>query len=221
MAHPEGMSKAIAMPKVSAPSREAGLPVLIIHSWWGLTSSFAVLADRLAEAGFVAGCVDLYAGRVAATEHQARALRGASRHEPMYRTLQRALVELGAHPQASGPDPAVLGFSMGGHWAIWLAQHPPPSVSAVVLYYAARSGDFTNMTSPVLAHFAETDEFVSHAAQRKMASELARRRLGCTIYGYPGTHHWFAEADHPAYDATAAGIAFDRTVEFLRSIGNC
>ena len=122
----------------------------------------------------------------------------------MYRTLQRALEELGTHPQASGSDPAVLGFSMGGHWAMWLAQHPPPAVSAVVLYYAARSGDFTHMTAPVLTHFAETDEFVSPAARRTMEREITRRGLPYATYDYAGTGHWFAEPDQPAYDEIAA-----------------
>lgn len=208
------------MPSVSAPSVGAGPPVLIIHSWWGLTGSFTLLADRLAEAGFVAGCVDLFGGRVATTEQEARALRSANRNEPMYRTLQRALTQLGTHPQASESHPAVIGFSMGGHWAMWLAQHPPPAVSAAVLYYSARAGDFTNMTSPVLAHYAETDEFVSSAARRKMEREIALRGLAYSAHRYPGTRHWFAEADHPAYDPAAADTAFERTVRFLRSISN-
>jgi len=191
---------------------------LIIHSWWGLTGSFVLFADRLADAGFLAGCVDLYGGRVATSEQQARAIRSAQRKEPMYRTLQRALSELGSHPQATRSKPAVVGFSMGGHWAVWLAQHPPPAVSAVVLYYAARAGDFTNMSSPVLAHFAETDAFVTTAARRKMEGGIARRGLNYRAHDYPGTGHWFAEADHRAYEATASNIAFGRTVEFLENI---
>jgi len=214
------MGHVVAMPAVSAPPDEVGTPVLVIHSWWGLTRSFTRIADQLAAAGFVAGCVDLYEGRVATTELEARALRRAKRSEPMYRTMQRALDELRVHPQASGSDPAVIGYSMGGHWAMWLAQHPPPAVSAVVLYYAARSGDCTNMTAPVLAHFAETDEFVSPAARRTMERAITRRGLPCTTYDYRGTGHWFAEADQPAFDASAAACAFARTVDFLTDVGH-
>ncbi len=209
------MSEAITMPHVVVPSVGGGAPVLVIHSWWGLTRSFVQFADRLAEAGFVAGCVDLYGGRLAATERQARAIRSAQRKEPMYRTLQRALSQLGSHPQATRSSPAVVGFSMGGHWAMWLAQHPPPPVSAVVLYYSARAGDFTNMSSPVLAHFAETDAFVTTAARRKMEDGIARRGLNYGAHDYPGTGHWFAEADHRAYETTASDLAFGRTVDFL------
>ncbi len=189
--------------------------MLIIHSWWGLTSSFVALADRLAEAGHLAGCVDLFQGGLAATEEEARALRTAKREEPMYRTLQRAITRLGQHPGATRVDPAVVGFSMGGHWAVWLAQHPPPEVSGTVLYYSARAGSFAETSSPILAHFAEVDSYVSTAARRRMERAIAARGLAYRAHDYPGTAHWFAELDNPAYDRAASETALARTVAFL------
>ncbi len=207
------MSDALAY--VALPPGASGPPVLIIHSWWGLTSSFTRYADRLAAGGFVVGCVDLYDGRTADTDQQAQELRRTRRSEPVYRVLQRSLKRLAAHTRASGVDPAVVGFSMGGHWAVWLAQHPPPTVAATVLYYAARAGDFTLTTSPVLAHFAGTDGFVRPSARRRMEHAASLHGLTYRCHDYPGTTHWFAESDQPAYDAAAAGAALDRTISFL------
>ncbi len=202
---------------VASPPSPTGVPVLIVHSWWGLTDSFVAYADALAERGFLAACVDLFDGEVAVTEAGARALRSTRRRVPTYKTLQRALGELGS--MGDGPVPAVVGFSMGGHWAVWLAQHPDPPVSAVVLYYAARAGDFSSATAPVLAHFAETDRFVSAAARRSMERVLASHDLPYQAHDYPGTGHWFAESDSVAFDPNAAGLALDRTTLFLRSVG--
>ena len=104
---------------------------------------------------------------------------------------------------------------MGAHWAVWLAQHPGPPVSAAVLFYGARGGDFSSATAPVLAHFAEQDEFVSATARRRMERAIIGHGRSYTSFEYPGTRHWFAESAHPSYDAGATEVAVDRTVEFL------
>lgn len=201
---------------LAIPTSRRGPPVLVIHSWWGLTESFIGFADQLAERGFLVGCVDLYDGATAESEAAARRLR-SQRRVPVYRRLRRCVEGLSAHGGSTDQPPAIVGFSMGGHWAVWLAQHPDPPVSAVVLYYAARGGDFADMTVPVLAHFAAEDRFVSASARRAMERGLTMRGLPYQSYEYPGTTHWFAESSCSAFDAPAARLALDRTAMFLRS----
>lgn len=107
---------------------------------------------------------------------------------------------------------------MGAHWAVWLAQHPSPPVSASVLFYGTRGGDFSAATAPVLGHFAEVDEFVSASARRAMESAISRRGLGYTSFEYPGTRHWFAESAHPSFEPGATELALGRTVDFMASL---
>ncbi len=202
---------------VAHPGRGSGQPVLVIHSWWGLTASFTSYADQLAARGFLAGCADLYDGAVAKSEAEARRLR-SRRGEPVYRRLRRSLEALWTLDGTEGRSPAVVGFSMGGHWAVWLAQHPDPPVAAVVVYYAARGGDFSEATSPLLAHFAGADDFVSGSARRTMERAIATRGLPYTAFDYPGTVHWFAESDQQAFDPEAARLALDRTASFLSAV---
>lgn len=205
------------LPYVAVPDRGVGAPTLIIHSWWGLTPSFTGYADRLAEQGFLAACADLYGGQTATTVAEARALRARRRREPMYRTLLRLLEVLRVHPAADGDRVALIGFSMGAHWAVWLTQRPGVPVAAVVLYYAARAGDFSTASAPVLAHFADDDQFVSTTGRRTMERAMRTAGLAYAAHDYPGTGHWFAEPDQPTYDRAADVLAFDRTVAFLRA----
>ncbi len=207
------------LPYLALPANGSGPPVLLIHSWWGLTPGFTVYAGRLAEHGYVVGCADLFDGRIAASESEARSLRVARRREPMYKTLQRCLDELSDVGGVTRPDAALVGFSMGGHWAVWLTQHPPPVIRGTVLYYAARAGDFSRATSPLLAHFAGTDDFVSTSSRRNMERAIRRSGLDYTAYDYPGAGHWFAESDQPTYHPVAADSAFERTVAFLDGLG--
>lgn len=64
----------------------------------------------------------------------------ASRKESAYRYLIRMIGEL--ESQGVG-DLALLGFSMGGHWAYWLSRRPELPISKTVTFYAARDGDYS------------------------------------------------------------------------------
>ena len=50
---------------LAKPASGSGPGVLVIQEWWGLDDSLKQMADRLADAGFVALAPDLYHGQVA------------------------------------------------------------------------------------------------------------------------------------------------------------
>lgn len=189
--------------------------VLVIHSWWGLTDSFRTYAGALAKEGFVVGLADLFDGRTASDIAEAKALRAMRRSEPMYRTLMRDLE--GLREEAGTERVGLVGFSMGGHWAVWLSQRPELPVAATVLYYAARAGDFGASRASYLAHFAAEDGWVSAAARKRMEKEIARAGRPYRAHVYPGAGHWFAETGRPEYEPAAAALAFGRDVEHLRA----
>ena len=70
----------------------------------------------------------------------------------------------------------VLGFSMGGSWAMWLATRAPETVAATTVFYGSQDIDFEASTSAFLGHFAEHDEFVSEDQRVEMEAHL--RLLG-------------------------------------------
>lgn len=198
-----------------APPTEVGIPILILHSWWGLTPSFTEYADRLAAQGYLAGCVDLYDGRLARTPEEASLLRSAPRRVPMYRSMLAGIDELIAHSAASTNQVGIVGFSMGGHWAVWLAQRPDAHAGAVVIHYATRAVTKVSTPVPVLAHFAEMDPFVTLAGRRKMERSFARFGWPYTAMDHPGTGHWFAESADEGFDRAAADSSFTASCRHL------
>lgn len=202
---------------VAAPVRPARATVAVLHPWWGLTDVVTGVCDNLAELGYVAVAPDLYSGDLAATAEEAAALRGRRRTTPMWRqivaAIEAARVAHGA--RAVGQ----VGFSMGGHWALWLARQSRPEIpqiAATVVYYATRAGDFSASRSAFQFHLAEFDPFVSADRASRQERQLRRAGRDAEFHRYPETGHWFFEWDRPdAYEPEAAGIAWQRTVDFL------
>ena len=202
---------------VEQPPSGAGPGVLVLHSWWGLTPSMRCYCHQLAAHGFVAAAPDLFSGRTAATIAEAKRLRSLPRSEPIYKTLTRSINALLADSAVAGREIGVVGFSMGGHWAVWLSQQSQLPIKSTVLYYAARGGSFSKSRSHFLAHFAENDGWVSDAAKERMGKAIQSADLSLEAFTYNQTEHWFAESDRRAeFNSAAAQLAFERTVAHLR-----
>lgn len=202
---------------IAVPPSGKGKGVLVIHAWWGLNDFFRDVCDRLAGEGFVAAAPDLFEGRVAATITGAKRLRARPKREPTYKTLIRAIEQLKTHPAVKGATIGVVGFSMGGHWALWLSQRPELPIGAAVTFYGARAGDYISSRAAFLGHFAEKDSWVSEAALKKLKKSLETAGKAAEFFVYPDTGHWFFESDREdAYNAQAAELAWERTVKFLR-----
>ncbi|MDJ0896314.1 MAG: dienelactone hydrolase family protein [Alphaproteobacteria bacterium] len=199
------------------PASRRGPAVLVIHSWWGLTPAFHAFGEALAREGFIVGLADLFEGKTASDPAEAKRLRRAPRRTPLYKTLIGNIGELQSADGVAGADIGVVGFSMGGHWAVWLSQRPELPIGATVLYYAARAGDFTASQSSYLAHYAEEDPWVSRTARRRMEAAIAKAGRPYQGFDYPGTGHWFAEQGRDQdFAPDAAALAFGRTVMHLK-----
>jgi carboxymethylenebutenolidase len=198
-----------------APAQPSpGPPVLLLHPWWGLNQTIRDLADRLARDGFTVIAPDMFEGRVLTTPEEAEAnvkSLAPADGERIRAHVLAALDQLLANPDARGPRAAIIGLSFGAMEGTEVAGERR-DIAALVMFY---SGIFEAPDGiPYLGHFAEDDEFDDSAQVPNFQRTLG---AGSAAHVYPGTKHWFIEADRPEFDAAAAELAYRRTVEFLRA----
>jgi len=173
------------------------------------------VCDRLAEQGYTALGLDYYDGRVGATVEEAQVLQEGVESDMDVMSAMVAAAKDHLVSLRPGRPVGLMGFSMGTDWAVITAASDPDA-AATVLFYGGWVGDFSNMKSRVLGHYAEHDEYQSPQRTAGMVENMQAAGVDVTIYNYPGTAHWFMEEDRPEYNPSAAALAWERTLEFLK-----
>ncbi len=206
---------------LAVPEHGRGAGVLVLHAWWGLTSVFTDVCDRLATEGYAALAPSLYAdGATTASIAEAEALVAAHNRAPAEAeaAVQAAVEQLRGLPAVTGEPIGVIGFSLGAYWALHLSQVRPDDVSAVVAVYGTNEGDYSTARAAYLGHFAEHDDFEPLEAVRALEARIRTAGREVTFHVYPGTGHWFVEPNRPdAYNAAAADLVWERTLAFLKA----
>ena len=194
---------------ILSPPHATGPGVLVAHPWWGLNQTIRDYGAALASAGFVVGLPDLFEGAVTTTIEGAQQLAHSNWPNATDR-LSKALNELA---EATGGAVGTVGFSYGAFHLMRLLETDVP-LSGLAIYYATFS-PLPPQHAPVLAHLAENDAEESTADMQALSAALGAAGSPNAAFTYAGTKHWFAESDRPEFDASAAGLAFERTVQFL------
>ena len=196
---------------------DAGPGILLLHAWWGLKPFFKQTCDRLAEQGFVVLAPDLRQGQIAQTVEEAEAMMAKSDDQFTGEIVMAAKDYLLKLPSRSGDRIGVIGFSMGAGWALVVAEHAPEHVGATVLFYGAGDADLGKLKSAVLGHYSDVDEWEPYDQIQKLEKQMQAAGLDVQFHTYPGKAHWFVEEDRPEYDPEAAGLAWNRTFQFLKA----
>jgi carboxymethylenebutenolidase len=205
---------------LAMPEGGSGPGVLVLHAWWGLTPDFTEVCERLAAVGYVALAPGLFpGGATAGTIAEAEALLGALDEAAVAEPVVRAATEqLRGLLAVTGQQIGIVGFSLGAYWALHLSQVRPDDVGAVVIFYGTDDGDYSTAWAAYLGHFAEHDDFEPLPSVRALEERIRATGREVTFHIYPGTGHWFFEPNQPqAYDAGAAALAWERTLDFLKA----
>jgi len=206
--------------QVFPASATAAPAVVLVQEWWGLNDQIRGVGKRLAEAGYNVLIPDLYRGKTASDADEAKHLMGDLNFpDALFQDLAGAVHTAKEHHGKV----AVLGFCMGGALALAAAVHLEDLTAAVVFYGIppAQLADPTKLRVPLLAHFAEHDDWCTPEAVRTLEDQLRHATHEYEIHRYNAQHAFFNEARPEVHDPEAATTAWRRTLAFLaRHLGS-
>ena len=114
---------------LATPAQPAGAPaVVVIQEWWGLNDQIRGVADRLAQAGYVALVPDLYRGKSTVEKEEAHHLMtGLDFADAATQDVRGAIQYLKTRSAKVG----CVGFCMGGARTLLAAANDPELDAAV------------------------------------------------------------------------------------------
>lgn len=206
---------------LAQPPGMTGPGVIVVQEWWGLDDHIVDICDRLAGQGFVALAPDLYGGRITHDGDEAGEMMQALPAEKGAELLGGAVDYLLGADFTASKTLGVIGFCMGGGFALALANQQGDRISACVPFYGvgqAVPNSFSGITAAVQGHYAEKDEMYP-VDQAKAQEKQIKAESGADVeYFYYDAGHAFHNDENNlgTYDAEAARTAWDRAVRFLQ-----
>lgn len=192
--------------------------VLVVHENRGLNPHIEDIARRLAVEGYLAFAPDALAslGGYPGDEDKARELFAKLDQKLIQQDWIVAAQSLKALEPSNGKV-GVVGFCYGGGMSNFLATQVPNLAAAVPFYGPAPAlADVPQIKAPLLLHFAENDDRVN-ATWPPYESALKDAGVNYEAYVYAGTQHGFNNDTTPRFDAAAAALAWNRTLEFFKA----
>jgi dienelactone hydrolase len=182
--------------------------VLLLHTSWGLSAHERSFARRLAQAGFA--CMVVSYTSLTSGE---RILGDQDRRQVLEGVAADALEHLRAQPEVDPSRVAVVGFSLGGYFALHLAAGRTPPQAAVVYYgvFPIAERLMPAVSAPLLIVQGGRDDPAFIQAADAAARAAAARGRSCELVTYPEAVHQFdlfQPYGRPARDAWERTCAF-------------
>jgi len=204
---------------LTQPASDGRFPgVVVIQEWWGLAPHIKEVADRFAQAGYLALAPDLYHGQLATEPDEARKLAMALERDRAVAEILGAARYLQGLEEVSPKRICVVGFCMGGGLAASAAAESDGELGAAVMFYGRPldPNDTAKLQVPLLGLFGELDQGIPVEGVRAFAEELAAHGKTHEIHVYPGAQHAFFNDGRPhMYHAEAAVDAWEKTLAWF------
>ncbi len=210
---------------VSVPAQPNGHAVIVLQEIFGVTPPVRKVADRFAEAGYLAVAPDMF-WRVEpglslshSKEDMARAfsILGEFSDERAMEDIQATLAHINGLPGFKGRI-AVTGMCLGGKLTYLAAARLP--LDAAIAFYGVgiekHLHEAQGITSPTLMFFGGVDKYVSPEARKEIEAAVKGR---AEVVVYPEADHGFYTRGEPATVADAHQKALDFLATALGSKG--
>ncbi|ALA58657.1 dienelactone hydrolase family protein [Nitrospira moscoviensis] len=197
--------------------------LVLLHDWWGLTGQMKDLGARLACEGYVVIIPNLYGrlgGMVTANDEVAAALQGRLNDAHVVTDINSCCEYLNTRDFAKRNIHGVVGYGMGGTYAVRFACHRK-RLRAAVSYYGQMVQPkelLKDLFAPVLYHRAGADTSVTAGDIEQFQAAAAEYRKTVEIAAYADAPRAFTNEMKPdAYRPDTTAAAWERTAAFLKT----
>ncbi|HLY39086.1 MAG TPA: dienelactone hydrolase family protein [Candidatus Binatia bacterium] len=207
------MRAALALP-ASTTLRPA---VIVIHEIFGLNDDIRRITGRVADLGWVALAPDLYDTEGPRVLCVLRAMLALRRREgPAFADLEAARTWLAARPEVDARRTGVIGFCMGGGFALLYAVRAPLGAAGVFYGDVPKTAAELRGVCPVVGGYGARDRLFA-AQGRRLETLLTELGVLHDVRIYPDAGHSYMSR-HEGLLATLAAwgpmkVGWDRNAE--------
>ncbi len=204
---------------LSLPSGKGKHPaIIVIQEWWGLNDWIRQQADHFAKEGYVALAPDLYRGKSTTDPAEAHELMRGMPQDRAMADLKGAFRYLTGRKDVDASRIGVIGWCMGGGYALQFAIAEPRLAAAVINYGHLVTDPVTiaRIRTPILGNFGAEDRGIPATDVRAFDASLKKAGKSSDIKIYPSAGHAFMNSSNKGgFVKAAADDALSRIDAFL------
>jgi carboxymethylenebutenolidase len=200
--------------------------ILVLQEWWGLNNHIKDIGVRLAHEGYVALAPDLYSrqgNKVTTDPNEAGNLMGNLKDDVALKDLRAAVAYLKNQPQVNPAKLGVIGFCMGGTYALLSAQNIADIKASAPFYgqivYDRPGGPIDQVDKlgcPLMYIYGDADGWITSDHVDRLEAALRQHGKDGQVIRYKGAPHAFFNDTRPdSYRPADARDAWDRTLKFF------
>ncbi len=187
--------------------------LLVIQEWWGMNDWIKQDVARFASQGYVALAVDLYRGKSTSDPGEAHELMRGLPEDRAMSDMKAGFAWLAARPDVDPQRIGIVGWCMGGGYALAFAVAEPRLAAAAINYgkLVSDPAKVGAIHAAVLGNFAGLDRGIDPKDVQAFADTLKKSHANADIKVYDGAKHAFMNPNNKeGYDEAAAKDAWTR-----------